>query len=643
MKINKLLFAMFAGAMLASCSDNPSDEPAPDNNAVGSKGYIGITIGMPSNGMSRGNNDVFNDGLETEYGVTNAVLIFFQGEEANPTFYKAYSLSSGEWNTVNDNPNQITQNRVVTFPVDFAKESTGDLWVLAVINPNGIVSAQGDRSLKVNGVDFTGTFKDFLALQTNVSLSDPNKFLMTNSPYSSKPGTIPNGGTKPSNAKFRTLSLVNKDRICATQQAALDLPAAAIFVERAVAKVEVNATNLDIADGAINFPTGDYSIDGNSIDWALDNKEPSTFIVRNLDFDTDNSKVPTWAYYDTNTTQPLNYHYRFLGNAGFGHTYWPNTPDTEEHYRTYFGIDPHGVGISEEDMAEGVGPMVAAKTADFTNPGSDHPQYCYENTFDVAHMDYRNTTRAIIKVNFGGDGSGNLYTVGEDKKNVYVYENAASYLTFAVLNHENVINAWTDYFDGKGETYHNQATTEGMNYNRTDRTASNDWMTVKIVPNYSTGRLVVTDITLHDGAGNDVALTPEALALTMEDVNNNVTVKCYKDGVAYYAVRIRHFGNDLAPWTAPENTTLTTVAAYGKDGGYTSITDQDTQNYLGRYGVLRNNWYVLKLGNINQMGEPVIGDLPLDGTPDDSVLKEESISCRINILSWAKRNQSDDL
>lgn len=641
MKINKLMLALLAGAMFASCSDDRSNEPLPDNNAVGSEGYIGISIGMPAPGMSRGLNDDFNDGRPSEYGITGAALIFFTGTEQEAKFYKAYSIGRGEWNQVADNPNQITQNRIVTFPVDFAKTNE-NLWVLAVINPGSVLTANEDHSLTVGGTAFSGTFAEFLALKTSETLIGTNQFFMTNSPYSSVAGTITSSGKVPTTGTFRTLSPVNKDRIFATQQAAEGNPAAAIFVERAVAKVEVNDDDIKVANGAINFPKGSsYNI--TNVDWALNNTEPTTFLVRNLDFTYDVSKPPYWAFYDTNSRNPsLIYHYRFLGNAGFGHTFWPNTPDPDEHYRTYFCVDPNGNGIDEGTV---LNPAETDETIVFTNTGSDYPQYCYENTFDVAHMDYRNTTRAVIKVQFGSSA---IYTVGEDKKNVYTFDDAASYLTYGVLYDVNVVAAWKAYFKKNNKVYENDATTQNMVYDHSTHTAYNEWMKITFFCNDEVGRLQVTGITLFDGAGKELDkendFTNAAEIDAMNSVNENVSVKYYKEGAAYYAVRIRHFGNDLAPWTAPEKTTNTTQDSYsGITEGDNTIDLQDIKNYLGRYGVVRNNWYVLNLGSINQMGEPVVGDLPLDGTPDDRVLKEESISCRINILSWAKREQSDSL
>lgn len=72
------------------------------------------------------------------------------------------------------------------------------------------------------------------------------------------------------------------------------------------------------------------------------------------------------------------------------------------------------------------------------------------------------------------------------------------------------------------------------------------------------------DLTLtfdKDAAGEinltDVTVKPEKLKATttalpttwLTDVKAAVgSVVCYKNGVSYYTVRIKHFGDDLTPW-----------------------------------------------------------------------------------------------
>ena len=74
---------------------------------------------------------------------------------------------------------------------------------------------------------------------------------------------------------------------------------------------------------------------------------------------------------------------------------------------------------------------------------------------------------------------------------------------------------------------------------------------------------------------------------------------------------------------------------------YPAATDnRQDANYLGRYGMVRNNWYYIELGEIVGFGSAVVPDLPTH--PDDE-LEDMYIKARINILSWAKRPQSWNL
>ena len=56
------------------------------------------------------------------------------------------------------------------------------------------------------------------------------------------------------------------------------------------------------------------------------------------------------------------------------------------------------------------------------------------------------------------------------------------------------------------------------------------------------------------------------------------------------------------------------------------------QNWLGRYGVLRNNWYKLEVTGVAAIGASTPGELDVnnDNTPDDNL--KRYISCKINAL-----------
>lgn len=106
------------------------------------------------------------------------------------------------------------------------------------------------------------------------------------------------------------------------------------------------------------------------------------------------------------------------------------------------------------------------------------------------------------------------------------------------------------------------------------------------------------------------------------------SIQEYKNGESYYFVRIKHFGDDLTPWNSTETDKPTSA------GVYPSGTNRDG-NYLGRYGVLRNNWYDIEVKGVKGLGSPKV---PTVTTDTDDELKSY-IAVKINVLSWAKRTQ----
>lgn len=100
----------------------------------------------------------------------------------------------------------------------------------------------------------------------------------------------------------------------------------------------------------------------------------------------------------------------------------------------------------------------------------------------------------------------------------------------------------------------------------------------------------------------------------------------YTDGICYYPVLIRHFiANEHGQtsesdfWTSYEN-------------GYKPCD-------LGRYGVVRNNWYKLTVKSVSEPGVPVMPETP--ETPDDEITRY--CACTIDILAWNVRNQGVNL
>ena len=140
------------------------------------------------------------------------------------------------------------------------------------------------------------------------------------------------------------------------------------------------------------------------------------------------------------------------------------------------------------------------------------------------------------------------------------------------------------------------------------------------------------------------------------EVANPADSKLYKyvGGIAYYSARIQHFGDVETPWNArseaynvyqdasnpciyPANGTQ----QYGTPLATYVYGDNHANAWLGRWGIVRNNWYVLTLKKIEGIGSPVPEDFSGEAgnTPDDNPPTSFFISAEVHILPWVKRTQ----
>ena len=103
-------------------------------------------------------------------------------------------------------------------------------------------------------------------------------------------------------------------------------------------------------------------------------------------------------------------------------------------------------------------------------------------------------------------------------------------------------------------------------------------------------------------------------------------IQKYDKGVCYYEIFVRHFTDEEGGYAPADGT------PWVKEGEY-------TQAQLGRYGVVRNNWYTVTINSIKEPGEPTIPDDPEEPVDTETAY----INCSIEISAWAKRNHSIDL
>lgn len=584
--------------MLGSCSS--SDDLNGGGNNTGfnetGKGYINISLNLPtqSKNVSRAANDVTADGDAKEYNVKDAALLLFAGANENDAVFQgAYNLDGLKKTDIDANVQISTQ---LTKVQEISSISApGKIYAFVLVNKGANINVGIDHTITVNGTAFNGKFSDFSQLKVDGAFAKDN-LMMTNVPVVTKPGT----------AAFDDATVLADvtTSIFKTEAEAKANPAADVFVERVASKVTLGMTGSGTstetlsADGtaAKNFK---YTLEG----WNLANVNKSSYLVRQYDntwnnLTSDGLDFLTGADKSAFAANP----YRFAG-INLIKTNVSSNPAANK-YRTYWGKDINYTNDAPFASDATVG------DADLTL-GKDATTYCYENTFDVAHQKVYNTTTAIVKMKITPDPStgGTFYTINGGKDVVYSLANAKTKVgnQFLAENTESFLK--TTYF---------HSVTEAGKITVSDVDFSDNAGKVTF------NKLVLTFTPTAGGAATTYDVTDAAVLTALA---NNIKVVEYKGGYSYYNILIKHFGDELTPWNP---STKTSGISY---------PTPDEANWLGRYGVLRNNWYDLDITGVSRLGAatPEELDVKNDPTPDDNL--KSYISVKINVLSWAKRTQ----
>lgn len=605
------LFALGLGFTACSSDDDVANVAGQSENGGGNYIALGINLPQAPGSMTRAggtdnNGEVtYNDGLAAEYAIKNATLIIFNNEtnEDGATFVGAYNINTSPWTGGSSNNVTEYSTKVVKL---VSSDVVAGYRAMVVINHNNILTVGDDNSLKVNGTALTSssTYGDFRkTLTTAISTLDASGmtsagFFMANAPLSSGSGS----GASSAAGTTTTLVPITADAIYKSEEAA---QAGAnydqIFVERGVAKVTMAQSSGTMTNSEVEGTKLTYTVSG----WILDNTAPSTYLVRSTDGDAAFRALKSNA--TTPTTAGV---FRYIGNTQIN----DGANVASGFWRTYFA---QSVGYDKWAASETY-TLNTYASGDFTTTfGQDNPKYCYENTFDVDHQNVKNTTLVQLAIQAKNAGSAvDLYTLSGQKSTVY---------TKALL--ETKIKE-AAYYVLAGDGVLGTVTTADITVVIPSTSVAG---TLALDPSDVT-KIKVTPDNTKVGTGYVEADFYTNLSAALGDIT------CYKDGVSYYSIRIKHFGDNLTPWntneygsgTAPSSTAIYPNNASNRNG-----------DYLGRYGVLRNNWYDISVNSVRSLGnaEPHTGTWP--DTPDDEL--DNYLAFRVNVLSWAKRTQTADL
>lgn len=625
-----MTWMLSATLIMAACSDSLDESTnTPVQGPVVGEGYVKVAINMPTtSGNSTRSTDngedkadvTLEEGEADEYNVENAILAFFKCKteslanstpEAQATFVKAYALTKGELGITgsSETPQVTEQVSVIT---EAPKVSDGEqLYVLAILNNNNNTVSANNGNLTVNGTDLTSTstladlqnkitfttpttYQQFVYQFTGGSDENPrrNQFTMTNAPLSDKAGVAGTIGS----AKAYTLVPVT---VYDTKAQATAGNVAKIYVERVVAKVTLTTPG--------NAETINVSGDGNSGDqvqitgWCLNVTNNSTKLVR--DVSGFKATDDGWLASDSENSPA-----RFAGTRGIKASF--GVSGEGDYYRIYWAEDCNYISAEPTtDFTTYSGTNAPAAWNGLSTSTASNACYCLENTMNYDQQIQNRTTGVLIKTNyltkFQGETEAtpkSFFICGTSSTKYpqnQIGEGSTSggtdaFVTYVMTEADKLITTDDNKFKGAG---------------------------LSLIDDLTSG--TYTDITnVFTFTATDAKLTAQQNAVKAV-VGSRISY--YKNGDNYYySSLIRHFQDG-------EGVGIPT-------SGIASANDY-TLKHLGRYGVVRNNWYEININSISGPGDPVIPEPSED--PDDTA--EGYINCTINILSWAKRSQNVDL
>lgn len=640
----KFFLPLAAVGLLASCSSDNLGEPTTpgqtgtSQEVTGDGAYVNINLSIPVNGTRAGNeyNDGNTDG--SEYAIKNAWLYIFKddGSGTKPgDCLKAIEIDRYFELDVDGNQvrPEITGTKEIEgidikgYGLDQNPDGTyKDHWVLVILNQGGL---NGNIPVE-RGATTDATKLDTFDKWANSVITYGSSNVMKDGEYYTMTNALGWEGTVGEGAPTVCAKLENKHIYFEGKKEDTYEPLN-VYVQRGLAKVSLGGA-IKIGEWCQTDPTDSETI---GVDhpkdfiyltgWALEYTNTKSYPVQNLTgassttwYTLGDLNITNWGRDLASTTQPLARFYQLTN------------PQASTYIRCFWGVDPNYADGDESDFTYNNNGNLAFDTAD--------AKYCLENTMEVAAMKQDQTTRVVLKGYYlpqqteepdddAADIKGSDFISRYDAtqgKTLYVVPNEVLGLKKDLFTSDN--NYTLSYDTGIFTPFNRPAAEAEAESDGEYPSDQDDNAKAAFVKDYA------------DRA--ELAYN-EALEAVLEALNisqvSDADIRYHKDGEVYYTVLIRHF-----------NDTETNITAYtGNEMYYDTankalILNSNTyplrqESYLlGRYGVLRNNWYELNLNSVKAVGTPYVPGLT-DRTDDEpgSILLD--VTFKIN--AWAKHSQ----
>lgn len=573
--LRTLSLALLATLLLAGCSshaDDVSEELTPDIlSRFNAVGKAWLTLDINLSDQNATRAVTYDDGTAQEQAVKTLTLVLFHGTGAEDAMQVASTYEVG-YVAEPDGHVQLTSHSKRTIQISSENLNTGDnLALLAIANASPTI-AVGQTFAEVKSLTLS-------SVVNNISGTD--YYVMTSSPLATK-----NDGT----GTVITLMPINSTKLYASETQAESNPAGQIYLERAAVKVTVDT------DAGLDYHVaGNTNIDFSRADlwYSLFNYNTDYYLVRHFN--------DSWLPYNASSTG-----YRFVEPVAL----------TLGKYRTNWARDPNYDNGNAMD----------AYLKQWNTMGIS--DYCAENTFDIAHMADVHTTSVVIAL--GLNGGEDFYTTSVTGSDVIYQapsttiseEGTSAEQSFAPRRSSKVSS--TKPIDEYLREWLMQTHSQLRQWVHDYAGGEARYLKIAVSGNATTGLATATVTQTARTTGDGVTYFAKLGLDTY--LANNIVIRYYNVGLCYYRVPIKHFGDELTPWaSAPAMTGYTPTAAYG---------DSDA-SYLGRYGVVRNNWYQINIRRVTHVGSPIVP--PLTQEADDQV--EQLLNATLTINNWTSHNQ----
>jgi hypothetical protein len=561
-----------------------------------------------------------------------------------------------EW--TKDASSSITTEGVGVVKCNFAPDPDKKYYALVMLNRNHVLDAlnesrggqtipydfcidnypvnYGNSAYMMTGINYNeiadkisaGTLSPDATTYSGADGSDCDMY------YPTRGGIFMTNALRYINGQYTTLVEVKAEQFADTEAVAMQNIGDPIYVERGAAKITIksdgaessalwnSSTGYTIADSPYTLYNGDNVY---FLAWNAVNSNAYSYIIHTCIGSSDYLFSTTdillsdklsddaysyflgadnrlqWSYSPcytgARTTSPSSWVYVFLTGINDGRTESATAVDRET-----IGTDGRKVYFPK-----------------------DKPKYVLETTTSYGCMLPQYSTMVVVKAQYTPKGmnrgqtfyscaDNNIYLANStDQTGGYSYNTIEERIreclpesSFQYVQSEEEIDDGDGEEEEEGEEYvrRRRSRRNSVQYTYGTATIDRDVITID-VSKIKDGQILAS---AFGGIDSSYGEYVDAIAEALADIVNAKLryISKYENGICYYYTCIRHFPDDVSDgmkWAGEQQYYENLETEYGVEE-YIWIDPGYTSDNLGRWGVVRNNWYDVEITNVTALGSP---------------------------------------